>query len=519
MPSKLAVGNYRIHFLAAPSPGDEISPGVVPSTQSSASRLLLPPLSLTDSSSIPSVDLARLGPHQSESMVTWLQALIKLLQRATDSDDFFKNAIHAVVNLFRLDTGRVLLYDKKQGWRTAAEHAQTLPGGRPSPRVPSNRLLQRMRDQKKTVTRQGAGISDQRESLEGLEAVVVSPIFGRDGEVIGALYGDRLRAAGSLAAAEITRADVLLMETLACGVGAGLARLEQQRAAIEAQIRFEQFFTPELAKQLALDPNLLDGRDNEVTLLFCDIRGFSGIVENIASRRGAAVVMDWINDVFGRLSECVLNHDGVLVDYVGDEMIAMWGAPAFQANHAQLACKAAMDIWRLMPEISRHWLNEIGTETRLGIGLNSGLARVGNIGTRRKFKYGALGEAVNICSRVQGATKHLQAGILITDETRSRLDGNFATRRLGLARMVNIKTPVVLHELCADPPPDWPERRRGYDEALHEFERQQAQKAVALLHELLRAFPDDRPAAVLLRRAEALLGHAGAYCHVYDVPR
>lgn len=509
VPYKMTIGNYRIRFLAALPSSSMMAPPPPP---------VLPPV-LTDSSSVPSVDLAMLGPDQSESMITWLQALITLLQSASDSDDFFQNAVRAVVDLFRLDTGRVLLYDARQGWQTVATHAQTSADNRPLSREPSTRILQRMRSQKKTVTRQGAAISDPRESLVGLEAVVVSPVFGRNGEVIGALYGDRQGRADPSSAPQITRADVMLMETLACGVGAGLARLEHQRAALQAQVRFDQFFTPELAKQLSLDPDLLDGRDSEVTLLFCDIRGFAGIVENIAGRLGVAVVMKWINDVFGSLSECVLKHQGVLVDYIGDEMIAMWGAPMPQADHARLACQAACDMWRMMPEISRRWLDDLGTETRVGIGLNTGMARVGNIGSQRKFKYGALGDSVNMCSRVQGATKYLQTGMLVTDETRSRLDASFALRRLCLARMVNIKTPVVLYELCADPDSDWPQRCSRYDEALHEFEHQHAEKAVALLRELTARFPDDRPASVLLRRAEALLGHNGSYCHIYEVPR
>lgn len=513
VPYKMTIGSYSVCFQpAVPAIG---------STASTPPTATPPPVPtvITDSSSIPSADLARLGPDQSESMITWLQCLITLLQSATDPDTLFTNAVHAVVDLLRLDTGRVLRYDESQGWVPTAVHALTSPGEQPAARLPSNRLLQRMRKQKKTVTRQGAAIGDNRESLEGLEAVVVSPISDRDGEVIGALYGDRQQRAGCYSPPEITRADVLLMETLACGVGTGLARFDLQRAAMEAQVRFDQFFTPELAKQLSLDPNLLDGRDSEVTLLFCDIRGFAGIVENVASSLGAALVMKWINNVFGSLSECVLQHKGVLVDYIGDEMIAMWGAPVPQCDHARLACQAAGDMWRMMPEISRRWLAEIGTETRVGIGVNTGMARVGNIGSQRKFKYGALGDTVNMCSRVQGATKYLQSGILLTDETRSRLDADFAVRRLGLARMVNIRTPVVLYELCVDPAGDWPRRCQRYDEALHEFEQQRADRAAGLLRGLLAEFPDDRPASVLLHRAEALLGHVGPYCHIYDIPR
>jgi adenylate cyclase len=348
-----------------------------------------------------------------------------------------------------------------------------------------------------------------------VEAVVVSPIVDRKGEVIAALYGDRVRGATPSAAPEITRADVLLMETLAGGVGAGLARLEQERAAVEAQVRFEQFFTPELARQLTVDPDLLAGRDTEVTLLFCDIRGFSGISE----RLGAAGTMQWINDVLGTLSECVLKQRGVLVDYIGDEMIAMWGAPIEQPDHAQRACQAALAMWQSMPTISRRWLDRLGAETRVGIGLNTGMARVGNTGSQIKFKYGALGNTVNLCSRVQGATKYLQTGILLTADTRARLgEGSFAVRRLCEARVVNIDKPVMLYELRSAPGDGWPDLCRRYEEALQQFEGEQMEQAMTSLRDLLATHPDDGPGLVLLSRIVPLLDRPGPFSPVWELP-
>ena len=505
VPYQLTIGNYRIRFMPALPATGILSPFTTSASSS---------MGQSDSVSVPSVDLAQLGPHQSESLLAWLQAITMVLQSAAHSEDFFQRAAGAVVELAGLDTGRVMLFDGDEGWHTIATHAQTCALSWPTEREPSHRILERMRAQKKTMTRQGASMSNARGSLMDVEAVVVSPIADRDGEVIGALYGDRLRGASPTAAPEITRADVLLMETLACGVGAGLARLEQERAAVEAQVRFEQFFTPELARQFAVDPNLLTGRDTEVTLLFCDIRGFSGISE----RLGAAGTMQWINDVFGTLSECVLKHKGVLVDYIGDEMIAMWGAPVEQPDHSKLACQAAIDMWQMMPEISQRWFERLGAETRVGIGLNTGMARVGNIGSQRKFKYGALGNTVNLCSRVQGATKYLQTGILLTAETRARLEEGFAVRRLCEARVVNIDKPVMLFELRATPDADWPELCRRYEEALQQFEEQHLDPAMSLLRELLNKFSDDGPALVLLSRVVPLLNRPGPFSSVWELP-
>src|SRR5207244_4923878 len=121
----------------------------------------------------------------------------------------------------------------------------------------------------------------------------------RHGAVIGALYADRRRGSGSAGAGPITEVEALFVELLARGVAAGLARLEQEQSALAARVQFEQFFTPELARQLAEQPDPLKGRDAEVTVLFCDIRGFSRISE----RLGPAGTVEWIGDVLAALSE------------------------------------------------------------------------------------------------------------------------------------------------------------------------------------------------------------------------
>ncbi|MGH7137191.1 MAG: hypothetical protein ACREHD_15725, partial [Pirellulales bacterium] len=284
LPYQLALAGYRLDFLpAVPEPSRRSKPF---SSHAETDG--------NDPESLGSLDLASLGPGQSGSLITWLQAITTLLQSAAHSQDFFERAATAIVELVGLDSGRVLLYESGK-WREVAQHAAAWAASRTSGREPSHRMLETMRLKKQTKSRRGTKATDLRGSLTDIEAVVAAPILDGQGEAIGALYGDRLQSLGSSSPPNITRADVMLMETLACGVGAGLARQEQEQAALTARVRFEQFFTPELARQLADDPNLLVGRDTEVTLLFCDIRGFSAVAEKL----GAAGTMQWINDVLG----------------------------------------------------------------------------------------------------------------------------------------------------------------------------------------------------------------------------
>jgi adenylate cyclase len=334
-----------------------------------------------------------------------------------------------------------------------------------------------------------------------VSALVAAPILDGAGQVIGALYGDRRSGGNAGGSAKISAFDAKLVELLATGIAAGLARLKEEQAALAARVRFEQFFTPQLAEQLERDPTLLEGRDAEVTLLFADIRGFSRISERIGTER----TMAWIQDTWGALSDCVLAYDGVLVDYLGDELMAMWGAPAPQANHAELACFAARLMMETLGEVNARWAEELGGPVRLGIGLNSGVARVGNTGSAQKFKYGPLGDVVNVASRVQGATKYLGADCLITGSTLAALPAGAAVRRLARVQVVNIEHAIDLYETLSQPPADWDERCARYHAALAALEADEFERAGELADKLAMDFPDDAAAAALLKR----VGSAG----------
>lgn len=293
------------------------------------------------------------------------------------------------------------------------------------------------------------------------------------------------------------------------------ASLEKKRLREKV---FEQHFTPELARELARnpDPMKMQARHAEVSVLFCDIRGFSAVSE----RLGPATTIDWLGGVMGEFSSVVIDHGGVLVDYTGDELLAMWGAPNEQPDHAELACRAALGIRRSLPALNEKWREIVGAETEVGIGINSGDALVGNVGTHRKFKYGPLGTVVNLASRVQGATKFLMSPLLISGETAMRVRGRFPTRRLCRVRVQNIRVPVELHELHES---GINGRQAGlarvYEEALAAYERQDFSHASGKLSAFLKESPGDGPALLLQKRlAQDMTGSAAPFDPVWSLP-
>ena len=427
-----------------------------------------------------------------KQLMAWLDAFLGLLHSAAGSADFYVKAARALVDLVKLDSGRVLFRTGTTWKETAVQTSGRLQADREW--QPSRSVLASVSREKKTFWQVPDGQIGA--STRGVDAVVAAPILDRKGEVIGALYGER-RQFGAQVQLPISQIEAMLVEVLATGVAAGLARVEQEQAALRARLQMEQFFGQRLAAKLVDHPEMLVGRDTVVSVLFCDLHGFSRISEKL----GPARTVEWISDVMSVLTQCVLAHEGVVVDYVGDEVMAMWGAPEDQPDHAARACRTALAMFESLPRLNERWQATIQEPMSLGIGINSGIAQVGNVGSKMKFKYGALGNTVNLGSRVQGATKHLKTALLITDTTAAGLDTSFTTRRLCQVRVVNIAQPVTLHELRGAIKPVWPALKLAYEEALDAFTHAEFRQACRILGRLILDNPDDGPALILLARA------------------
>ncbi|MDZ4656832.1 MAG: adenylate/guanylate cyclase domain-containing protein [Bythopirellula sp.] len=447
-------------------------------------------------------------------LLKWLETVLGVFQAAANSRDFPMLAAKALVKIVGLDAAAMIECEPDGRWNVAALHS-VIEGQNEDTWMPSQTLLSRVMKERRTYRHVPANAPETAASLQNVLALVAAPILDGERNVLGVLYGDR-RGGGSInEIPEISSFEAKLVEVLASGIAAGLARVKEEQAVVAARVQFEQFFTPQLAEQLEQDPQLLEGRDANITVLFADVRGFSRISEKL----GPARTMTWLQDVMGSLAECVLECDGVLVDFFGDELMAMWGAPIAQIDHADLACRAAIKMTGKLPEINNRWKRELGHEVWLGIGINSGVARVGNTGSKQKFKYGPLGDTVNIASRVQGATKYVGTECLMTSTTLAGLSKPFASRRLARVRVVNIEQPLDLYELVPQAPPDWEEHCARYQEVLAALESKNLTLAGDLVIKMAEDFPVDTAVEALAHRiAEARLAQPTADSAIWHLP-
>ena len=451
--------------------------------------------------------LANVTDAEFIDVVNWLQMTMRVLQGTIGSQDFIKEAAVALVDIVGLESGRVLL-GEPGSLKVATAHPPEFLDIKNW--EPNKNIVKRLSEFKKTIWHTGE-IKVGKTNL-GAMAVVAAPILDSKGNFLGALYGERAPTGNERRSAII---EGLLVDMLACGLSTGLVRQTHEKDAVQARVQFEQFFTPELARQLALEPTLLHGRETDATLLFCDLRGFSRISERI----GPEGTNKLMSAIFDSLSKCVQDQSGVLVDYLGDGMLAMWGAPGHQPDHAKQCVIAAQKMQMKIPHINEKWSKQIGEPLALGIGINSGKIWVGNTGSSIKFKYGPLGPSVNLASRVEGLTKYLRSYLLITGATKKLLDESFLTRRVCKTTVVNVIEPVDIYEVFLEMNEKNRRLKQVTEQALTELEKKNFREASEISGLRLAEFPEDGPLILILHRAvEMLMNPAQNFQAVWHPP-
>jgi adenylate cyclase len=228
-------------------------------------------------------------------------------------------------------------------------------------------------------------------------------------------------------------------------------RTEHQRAEIRRA--FGQYVSPDVVNKLAAHPdNLkLGGEVRDLTVLVCDIRNFTTISE----RLNAEELTAFINSFLTPLSDIIMEHGGTIDKYMGDAIMAFWNAPIDDPEHAQHGCAAALHIVERMRALNDGWRAEAAAAGRsfddvaIGIGLNSGECCVGNLGSSRRFDYSAIGDTVNVSSRLESLTKALKVPLLVGEDT-ARQAGALPFIEIDLVRLKGRVTPSRVFTLLPD---------------------------------------------------------------------
>ncbi|MEE9313828.1 MAG: adenylate/guanylate cyclase domain-containing protein [Rhizobiaceae bacterium] len=229
-----------------------------------------------------------------------------------------------------------------------------------------------------------------------------------------------------------------ILAAYALGVAADLLIAEKEGRFVRNA--FSHYLSPAMVKRLAENPDslALGGEEKELTVLFCDIRGFTSLSEGL----GPTELTELLNNFLTPMTTALLERGATIDKYMGDAIMAFWNAPMDQADHAQRACEGLLDMRNALVKLNQTTNHPIS----IGIGLNTGACCVGNLGSTQRFNYSAIGDAVNVASRIEGLTKQYGLDNLVAAETLQVTEG-FATLEIDRVGVVGREAPLTVFTL------------------------------------------------------------------------
>jgi adenylate cyclase len=277
----------------------------------------------------------------------------------------------------------------------------------------------------------------------------------------------------------------------------------EQRRLREAMARY---LSPSVSRWVLADPRRLrlGGELRELTVLFSDLRNFTTHAHALPPETLVAL----LNDHMSEMTAIVFRHDGVLAHYAGDGLEAFWNAPISQPDHARRACEAALEMVAALGRLRLAFAEHGWKGLDMGVGINTGTMIVGNLGSRDRLAYTAVGDPVNVASRLEGLSKEYGVHVVIGEATRQAAGDAFEYRFLDLVAVKGRAEPVRVYELlgrAADIPPERRELLARYDRGVALYHARRWEEAMALFDELAAAAPDDGPIGLYRRRAYELL--------------
>jgi adenylate cyclase len=286
--------------------------------------------------------------------------------------------------------------------------------------------------------------------------------------------------------------------------------LVEEKEKRRIRTAFGRYLSPEVIRRLLLNPKLVEPKKTEITVMFSDIRGFTTISENLDAQDLAVFLNQYLSD----MTSLVFEYAGTLDKYIGDAVMAFWGAPFEVDDHAVNGCNSALRMMQRVRDMQRTWQAQGKPKLDIGIGLNSGVASVGNMGSALRYGYTALGDTVNLSSRLEGLNKDYGTHILVNETTYAATqDANFVYRELDVIRVKGKNQPVTIYELIGRKGESGvygsaEELQQRLDQFAHGQKLYRARRwheAQQEFQKMLDRWPDDGPARTYWKRCQEYL--------------
>jgi adenylate cyclase len=273
---------------------------------------------------------------------------------------------------------------------------------------------------------------------------------------------------------------------------------------------FQHYVTASVVNEILKNPDKLNlhGEERNLTIFFSDIEGFTTLSEGMSPLD----VVSLLNEYLSEMTEVIFKYDGLLDKYEGDAIMAVFGAPVDQKDHAIRACRCALENQKALARLREKWRQEGKPEIKARIGINTGVVVVGNMGSTMRFDYTVIGDNVNLAARLETANKLFQSEILISDATAELVESAILSRRLGKLKVAGKDKQVYVYEALADLNDTDLQRletahayKQSYEACQNALDHRDFKEAESLLSQHLKRYPGDLPAKMLHSRIKGFL--------------
>ncbi len=266
---------------------------------------------------------------------------------------------------------------------------------------------------------------------------------------------------------------------------------------------FSYYLSPSVIDEIIKDPDSLElgGEDREITIYFSDIKGFSTISEKLSPKE----LVVRLNEYLTEMTDIILSYNGTVDKYIGDAIMAFYGAPTLMPDHAAKACLAAIDMKKRLRELQEKWMSTGKEPIYARMGINTGKSTVGNMGSRTRMDYTAMGDAVNLASRLEGANKYYETSAMISGSTHEGVKDVVEARQLDVIRVVGKSEAVPIYELLGRKgalPDRIYDMLDKYNQGREHFLNRDWKQAKVLFKQALKAVEDDGPSKIYAERCD-----------------
>lgn len=296
-----------------------------------------------------------------------------------------------------------------------------------------------------------------------------------------------------------------VLTMLAVYLGVTIYRyITEEREKKKIRNAFQYYLTASVITEMLKDPNKLKlgGDKKQLTALFSDIRGFTTISEQL----GPEELVHLLNEYLTAMTDLVFKYDGLLDKYMGDAIMAVYGAPLDQPDHALRACRTALEMLQALKKLQVKWSAEGKPYMNIGVGINSGDMVVGNMGSQMRFDYTVMGDSVNLASRLEGINKEYGTNIVISEFTHAIVKDELYCRELDAVIVKGKKLPVKIYELLCEKTES--ENYRTFVElfeaGLMQYKNTSWDDAIASFQKVLEIKSEDPPAKLYIARCQEL---------------